>query len=80
MSISTASSSIDNKPDKYYKKFDFFYKRTCFRLMAEFYKLTFAPYQKLWIDQRRRPDLKGLIEQYANQNFYHVLQNLKVAN
>jgi hypothetical protein len=31
-------------PDKYYKKFDFFYKRTCFRLMAEFYKLLFQPY------------------------------------
>ena len=33
-------------PDKYYKKFDFFYKRTCFRLMAEFYKLAFQPFQK----------------------------------
>jgi hypothetical protein len=31
-------------PDKYYKKFDFFYKRTCFRLMAEFYKLLFSPF------------------------------------
>jgi len=29
------------KEDKYYKKFDFFYKRTCFRLMAEFYKHAF---------------------------------------
>jgi hypothetical protein len=28
-------------PDKYYKKFDFFYKRTCFRLMAEFFKRLF---------------------------------------
>ena len=36
-------SEIANS-DKYYKKFDFFYKRTCFRLMAEFYKLTFQPY------------------------------------
>lgn len=31
-------------PDKYYKKFDFFYKRTCFRLMAEFYKMLFQPF------------------------------------
>lgn len=37
---STQSSSV-NEPDKYYKKFDFFYKRTCFRLMAEFYKQQF---------------------------------------
>lgn len=36
----------DEAGDKYYKKFDFFYKRTCFRLMAEYYKLTFQPYQK----------------------------------
>ena len=35
-----------SQPEKYYKKFDFFYKRTCFRLMAEFYKLTFQPFQK----------------------------------
>lgn len=36
--------SQDQAPDKYYKKFDFFYKRTCFRLMAEFYKLLFQPF------------------------------------
>ena len=40
--------------DKYYKKFDFFYKRTCFRLMSEFYKLLFAPFQKQWVDQKKR--------------------------
>jgi hypothetical protein len=28
-----------------------------FRLMAEFYKQTFQPYQRLWIDQRRKTDL-----------------------
>jgi hypothetical protein len=53
--------SRDSESDKYYKKFDFFYKRTCFRLMAEYFKLSFQPYQKQWIDQRRRTDLKELI-------------------
>jgi hypothetical protein len=37
-------NEIGVNSDKYYKKFDFFYKRTCFRLMAEFYKLTFQPF------------------------------------
>ena len=37
----STQSSLLNEPDKYYKKFDFFYKRTCFRLMAEFYKNQF---------------------------------------
>jgi hypothetical protein len=39
-----ASLGGSGAPDKYYKKFDFFYKRTCFRLMAEFYKLLFQPF------------------------------------
>jgi hypothetical protein len=56
-------------PDKYYKKFDFFYKRTCFRLFAEYFKQTFLPYQKQWIEQRRRTDLKHLIQEYASANF-----------
>jgi hypothetical protein len=37
-------NEMGGNSDKYYKKFDFFYKRTCFRLMAEFYKLTFQPF------------------------------------
>lgn len=70
-------SRIVADEDKYYKKFDFFYKRTCFRLMAEFFKMTFQPYQRLWIEQRRRTDLKVLIEQYAKRNFEGVLLQLK---
>ena len=35
-----AASRISNKTDKskYYQNFDFFFKRTCFRVMTEFYK------------------------------------------
>lgn len=47
-------SASQVNPDKYYKKFDFFYKRTCFRLMGEFYKHLFQPYQKKWVDQRKK--------------------------
>jgi hypothetical protein len=32
--------------EKYYKKFDFFYRRTAFRTMTEFYKQLFRPYHE----------------------------------
>ena len=34
--------------DKYYKKFDFFYRRTSFRTMTEFYKSGFKPMLEKW--------------------------------
>ena len=70
-------SSEELSSDKYYKKFDFFYKRTCFRLMAEFYKQTFQPYQRLWIDQRRKTDLNQLINEYAEANFGRIIIHMK---
>ena len=36
--------SVDAKLSK--KKFDFLYKRTCFRLMGEFFKTLFASFSK----------------------------------
>ena len=53
------------QPDKYYKKFDFFYKRTCFRLMAEFYKWLFQPFQKVWLDQKKRGAMHNLLQSFA---------------
>lgn len=55
--------------DKYYKKFDFFYKRTCFRLMSEFYKLLFQPYQKQWVEQKKKSSMVALLQAFATQNF-----------
>lgn len=55
--------------DKYYKKFDFFYKRTCFRLMSEFYKLLFQPFQKTWIDQKKKSSMTLLLHNFALQHF-----------
>ena len=57
---------VDNEPDKYYKKFDFFYKRTCFRLMVEFYKLLFGPYQKKWLELRKKSDMNNYILAFAH--------------
>ncbi len=61
-------------PDKYYKKFDFFYKRTCFRLMAEFYKLQFQPFQKLWVEQKKQTSMTSLLETFAKIHFEELLQ------
>merc|ERR1712166_1493978 len=38
---------------KYYTNFDFFYKRTCFRSMALFYKTQFKPFQDKWLTKRK---------------------------
>jgi hypothetical protein len=45
--------------------------------MAEYFKLTFYPYQKQWIEQRRRTDLNFLIGQYAQSNFAEILNQMK---
>ena len=45
--------------------------------MAEYYKQTFHPYQRLWIDQRRKTDLNELINDYAEANFAKVLSHMK---
>ena len=44
--------------DKLYrKKFDFLYKRTCFRLMAEFYKYLFSSFTKTKKVSKKLPKL-----------------------
>ncbi|CDW83548.1 UNKNOWN [Stylonychia lemnae] len=66
--------------DKYYKKFDFFYKRTCFRLMAEFYKLLFQPFQKLWIEQKKKSAMSALLQSFASRHFESTLSKLPANN
>jgi hypothetical protein len=68
------------QPEKYYKKFDFFYKRTCFRLMAEFFKLLFQPFQKQWIEQKKRSAMSNLMQAFAAEHFSPLLQKLSPAN
>ena len=40
--------------EKYYKKFDFFYRRTAFRSMTEFYKGLFKPILDRWREGERK--------------------------
>jgi hypothetical protein len=54
---SQSSINVQAGVDKYYKKFDFFYARTCFRLMSEFYKLLFQPFQKQWVEQKKKSSM-----------------------
>jgi hypothetical protein len=71
-SESTTQDSVV-QPEKYYKKFDFFYKRTCFRLMAEFFKLLFQPFQKQWIEQKKRFAMSNLMQAFAAEHFSPLL-------
>eukprot|EP00347_Sterkiella_histriomuscorum_P007809 403347478 len=66
----------EHTPDKYYKKFDFFYKRTCFRLMAEFFKSLFQPFQKMWIEQKKKSPMTQLLHSFAVQHFESTLSKL----
>ena len=46
------NSGVDN--EKYYKKFDFFYRRTAFRSMTEYYKGIFKPTLDKWREGERK--------------------------
>lgn len=46
--------STKERNEKYYKKFDFFYRRTAFRSMTEFYKGLFKPNLDRWREGERK--------------------------
>lgn len=52
---------MSRQNDKYYKKFDFFYRRTSFRTMTEFYKGGFKPLLEQWRDYDKKINI--LIQQ-----------------
>tara|TARA_B100000780_G_scaffold150573_1_gene105181 strand:+ start:95 stop:469 length:375 start_codon:yes stop_codon:yes gene_type:complete len=52
---------MDEMNEKYYKKFDFFYRRTAFRSMTEFYKGLFKPDLDKWREGERK----------STKNFLH---------
>ena len=60
---------------KYYKKFDFFYRRTAFRSMTEFYKLQFKPVMDLWREGERK-SAKNFTQYFLgqNSNFDHIFE------
>ena len=57
------------KNDKYYKKFDFFYRRTAFRTMTEYYKGLFKPHLDHWRDIEKRIP----VEKSSDKNAYECL-------
>ena len=49
------SLESDNS-EKYYKKFDFFFRRTAFRTMTEYYKSLFRPNLLRWREFEKKQD------------------------
>jgi hypothetical protein len=43
-----------SKAEKYYKQFDFFFNRSCFRTMTEFYKVRFNKFFKIRLAQLKK--------------------------
>ncbi len=44
--------------------------------MAEFYKHMFQPYQKVWIEQKKRSAMISLIQQFAMEHFEGILKKM----
>jgi hypothetical protein len=54
------------KNEKYYKKFDFFYRRTAFRSMTEFFKGLFKPILDKWREGERK-STKNFLQQFLQK-------------
>ena len=63
----TRSDNSSEKNEKYYKKFDFFYRRTAFRSMTEFYKGMFKPILDKWREGERK-STKNFVQQFICKN------------
>ena len=61
------SDNSSDKIEKYYKKFDFFYRRTAFRSMTEFYKGLFKPILDKWREGERK-STKNFVQQFICKN------------
>lgn len=61
--IEGADGTASGDREKYYKKFDFFYRRTAFRSMTEFYKGHFKPRLDKWREGERK-STKPFVLQY----------------
>lgn len=61
------SEDMSEKNEKYYKKFDFFYRRTAFRSMTEFYKGLFKPILDKWREGERK-STKNFVQQFICKN------------
>lgn len=65
--------------EKYYKNFDFYFKRTSFRTMTLFFKVSFKPYFEKWKQQKRDRSIQDFLREYANLSFPGLLNDLNAA-
>lgn len=52
---------------KEYMKFDFYFKRTCFRTMTLFFKISFKPYFDLCRSKRKKQPISDFIQKYVTE-------------
>jgi len=62
----TKVDKAHSKSEKYYKQFDFFFNRSCFRIMTEFYKVKFNKFYKDQMTLLKR-DQSGAYKQKQKQ-------------
>jgi hypothetical protein len=60
---------LGEKSEKYYKKFDFFYRRTAFRSMTEYYKGLFKPTLDKWREGERK-STKNFVQQFISKKVF----------
>lgn len=62
--------------EKYYKNFDFFFKRTSFRTMTLFFKMTFKPYFEKFKHCKKGQTIQEFLREYAEVAFPGLLADL----
>jgi hypothetical protein len=67
MTFSSQMPIEAQESEKYYKKFDFFYRRTAFRSMTEYYKVMFKPILDKWREGERK-STKNFVQQFICKN------------
>jgi len=70
-----------SKSEKQYKKFDFFYRRTAFRSMTEFYKGLFKPSLDKWREGEKK-STKNFLHNHVSNDLLNnsELNNILVKN
>lgn len=48
--------------------------------MAEFYKLLFQPFQKMWIEQKKKSAMTNLLQSFAARHFDTVISKFSTAS
>jgi len=83
----TKVSIAQKKSEKYYKQFDYFFHRSCFRAMAEFYKEKFHSFYKEQMVQLKKRDFDmwqikgkgGGLGTYTKDEIYVLIDDFLVS-